>query len=161
MENHQIPGVPGDRPRTGQEGPGPSRRVLLVDDQPFFLNMARHILRPAGYEVQTAASGAEALDLARTTRFDLILLDVEMPGMDGFETLRRLKANAATTGIPVAMLTATLDPKLNQKAFQGGAEATILKSLSAARLLNMLQVILTTEKAAEPATGSDPRKSIL
>ncbi len=81
--------------------------------------------------------------------------------MDGFETCRRLKANPATAAIPVAMLTATLGPKLNKKAFQAGAEATILKSTTGARHLNMLQVVLTTARAAEPAAGPDRRMATL
>ncbi len=151
---------PGTRPTSGQAA-APDRRVLLVDDQPFFLAMGQNILRGGGYTVQTAAGGAEALETVRKNPPDLILLDVEMPGMDGFQTLRRLKGNPATQAIPVAMLTATLDPKLNQKAFQAGAEATILKSMSAQRLLNMVQVILTTARATEPAAGQDPLNAIL
>ena len=151
---------PGTRPTSGQAA-APVRRVLLVDDQPFFLAMGQNILRGGGYTVQTAVGGAEALEIVRKNPPDAILLDVEMPGMDGFQTLRRLKGNPATQAIPVAMLTATLDPKLNQKAFQAGAEATILKSVSAQRLLNMLQVILTTERATEPMAGPDPRNAIL
>lgn len=161
MESRHGPSPSGARPKPGQASASPARRVLLVDDQPFFLAMGQNIVRAGGYAVQTAASGAEALELARTAPPDLILLDVEMPGMDGFQTLGRLKANPATAAIPVAMLTATLDPKLNQKAFQAGAEATILKSMSGARLLNMLQVVLTTARAAEPLAGPDRRMAIL
>ena len=138
------------------EGKGrPARRVLLVDDQPFFLVMGQAILRGGGYEVQTAPSGREALRVARATRPDAILLDVEMPGLNGFETCRRLKADPVTAAIPVAMLTATLDPQLNEKAFQSGAEATILKGVSAARLLNMLQVVLTTARRPRAASRAD------
>ena len=144
MGTYQTPSPLGGSPRPGQAVSAPPRRVLLVDDQPFFLTMGRNILRGGGYEVHTAPSGPEALKLARATRPDAILLDVEMPGMDGFETCRRLKADPVTEAIPVAMLTATLDPRLNQKAFKAGAEATIMKSVSAARLLNLLQVVLKT-----------------
>ena len=122
-----------------------------MDDQPFFLIMGHNILRGGGYAVQTAPSGAEALKVARATLPDAILLDVEMPGMDGFETCRRLKTDPLTGAIPVAMLTATLDPQLTQKAFKVGAEATILKSVSAARLLNMLQVVLSTARGRRTA----------
>ena len=160
MESYGTSGVSGSRPKSGQEAVLPARRVLVVDDQPFFLTLSSHILRPAGYAVQTAASGAEALEAVRTSPPDLILLDVEMPGMDGFQTLGRLKANPATAAIPVAMLTATSDPKLTQKAFQAGAEATLLKSMNSARLLNMLQVVLTTARAAEPLAGPDRRMAV-
>ncbi len=158
---------PSSEPRgpVGGTGSGhaqlPAPRVLLVDDQPFFLAMARNILGPKGYQVRTVSSGAEALEAVRAAPPDAILLDVEMPGMDGFETCRRLKANPATTGIPVMFLTATLDPKLNQRAFKAGGEATVLKGLSAERLLNMLQIILTTPRAADQAAWGVRRHSIL
>lgn len=151
METSETPDVGGGSPRAGQEGGALPRRILLVDDQPFFLTLGQHILRGGGYEVLTAPSGPEALQVARSTPPDAILLDVEMPGMNGFDTCRRLKADPATATIPVAMLTATLDPQVNQKAFQVGAEATILEAVSAARLLNMVQVVLTTARGRRTA----------
>lgn len=126
----------------GQESKAPPRRLLLVDDQPFFLTLGQNILRGAGYEVETTSSGSEAMKVARATRPDAILLDVEMPGMDGFETCRRLKADSITRAIPVAMLTGSLDPEVTKKAYEAGAGATIPKSASAARLLNLLRVFL-------------------
>ncbi len=138
-----------DAPRSGR----PLKRVLLVDDQPYFLAMGRQMLQGGGYAVQTAASGAEALELARTVSPDLILLDVQMPEMDGFTTCQRLKANPATAAIPVVMITATQDPTLNRRAFQAGAEATISKSVGAERLLNVLQVTLAATRAGAPPPG--------
>lgn len=155
MEPNQASGAAEGRPRAAEGEGHPARRVLLVDDQPFFLVMGQAILRGGGYEVQTAPSGREALRVARATRLDAILLDVEMPGLNGFETCRRLKADPVTAAIPVAMLTATLDPQLNEKAFQAGAEATILKGVSAARLLNMLQVVLTTARRPRAASRAE------
>jgi CheY-like chemotaxis protein len=125
----------------------------LVDDQPYFLAAGRQMLQGGGFAVQTAASGAEALELARTASPDLVLLDVQMPGMDGFTTCQRLKANPATAAIPVVMITATEDPTLTRKAFKAGADATISKSVGAERLLNMLQVTLATARAAVPPSG--------
>lgn len=155
--------APSSEPRGSVGGTGsghaqlPAPRVLLVDDQPFFLTMGRNMLGPEGYEIRTASSGAEALEAVRAAPPDAILLDVEMPGMDGFETCRRLKANPATAGIPVVILTATLDPKLNERASKAGAEATVLKSVSAERLLNMLQIALTMERSTDPTPGGPDR----
>ena len=137
-----------------QQRSGVGRRLLLVDDQPFFLAMGQNIFRARGYEVQTACSGSEALAAVRAMPPDAIILDVEMPGMDGIETCRRLKANPATAKIPVVILTATLDTKLNEKAFKAGAEATVQKSVDADRLLNMVKIVLNADRAgpaAEPA----------
>lgn len=143
------------------EKPEGSAKILIVDDQPFFIAMASKILQAKGYTVLSALSAEEGIREARKSRPDLIILDVEMPVMDGIAACARLKRDPNLRNIPIVILTATLDPQLNQKAFQAGAEATILKSMSAQRLLNMVQVILTTARATEPAAGQDPLNAIL
>src|SRR3989304_1927082 len=107
----RAPGARGGAGPTGGESVGPSqqrsgggRRLLLVDDQPFFLAMGQNIFRARGYEVQTACSGSEALAAVRAARPDAIILDVEMPGMDGIETCRRRKAEPATGASTRAVL---------------------------------------------------------
>ena len=143
----------GIRPNAApSKPPATARRVLLVDDQAFFLNLGQNLLRPRGYAVQTASSGREALQTAKSARPEVILLDVEMPEMDGFETCRRLKADPATANIPVVMLTASRNPQLMQKAFEVEAAAAILKSMSTERLLNMLQVVFSTQQAHPAST---------
>ena len=140
-----------ESPGTESASPASARRILLVDDQPFFLALAQNILHTGGYAVQTAASGAEGMELARTTTPDAILLDVEMPGMDGFEACRRLKRDPLTVAIPVLMFTATRNPQVNQQAFEAGAVAVILKGTDAERLLNALQLTLTTARKQQIA----------
>jgi putative two-component system response regulator len=129
-----------------------------VDDQPYFLTLGQNLLRPRGYAVQTASSGREALQAAQAApRPEVILLDVAMPGMDGFETCRRLKADPATANIPVVILTASTDHQVMQKAFAAGAAAAILKSMSTERLLNMLQLVFSTQQqAAGPQAPAGP-----
>ncbi len=85
-----------------------SPRVLVVDDEPDTLVLIKLTLRRRGYEVQTAASGAEALELIERDLPDLILLDLMMPAMDGFEVLKRLRGNPRTAPLPVIIFTATL-----------------------------------------------------
>ena len=75
--------------------------ILIVDDIPANLNVLRQALEPEGYKIIAAPSGEVALQIARRTQPDLILLDVMMPGIDGFETCRRLKAEGAS---PVKVL---------------------------------------------------------
>ena len=134
---------------------GGSAKILIVDDQPFFISMARNILQSKGYTVISALNGEDGIMEARRSRPDLIILDVEMPGIDGITTCARLKRDTELKSIPVVILTATLDPLLNQKAFKAGAEATILKASSAERILNMVKVVLTTERTPE-AKGEVP-----
>jgi len=126
-----------------------SGKILIVDDQPFFIAMARSILQSKGYTVLTALSAEEGIQEARKSRPDLIILDVEMPVMDGIAACARIKKDPQLKGIPILILTATLDPQLNLRAFKAGAEATILKASSAERILNMVKVVLTTDRTAE------------
>jgi CheY-like chemotaxis protein len=86
-----------------------SKRILIADDEPRNRKLMETLLRAAGFEVCSADSGRGALDAVAATPPDLILLDLMMPGMDGFEVLRRLKADAATRDIPIVMVTALDD----------------------------------------------------
>ena len=133
-----------------------SAKILIVDDQPFFVAMARNILQAKGYTVLSALSGEEGIQAARKTRPDLIILDVEMPVLDGIATCARLKKDPHLKDIPIVILTAALDLKLNQRAFQAGAEATILKASSAERILNMVRVVLTTDRTPEAKGDAFP-----
>ncbi|MCC2667565.1 MAG: response regulator [Armatimonadetes bacterium] len=81
-------------------------RILVVDDEPNIRRLIEHHLLRHGYGVELCANGAEALECIGRRRPDLIVLDVMMPGMDGFEVLARLKEDPATVEIPVLMLTA-------------------------------------------------------
>jgi CheY-like chemotaxis protein len=80
--------------------------VLIVDDEAFNRDLLEQELADAGYRTLSAASGEQALDQAAAQRPDLVLLDIRMGGIDGYETCRRLKASAATHAIPVIFLTA-------------------------------------------------------
>ena len=131
-------------------GGQPSRRVLVVDDQPRFLAMVRDLLATEGFAVETASNGAAGLKLALTTQPDAIVLDVGMPGTDGFETCRWLKANPVTAGIPVVFFTASLDPKLQERAFEAGAEAVYQKAASPDRLRRMLRLLINAERPGAP-----------
>jgi putative two-component system response regulator len=100
----------------------PIDTVLVVDDTPANLSLLSNLLNKT-YRVQLATSGAKALELATRTPPDLIVLDVMMPEMDGFETCRRLKANEGTRHIPVLFLTALTQPEDEARGFEvGGAD---------------------------------------
>ncbi|MFB3816670.1 MAG: PleD family two-component system response regulator [Candidatus Methylomirabilales bacterium] len=123
--------------------------VLVIDDQPFFTTMLRNVLEQHGYRVLTAGNGPEGLALAGKQKPAAILLDIEMPGMDGFAVCQALKQDPALKAIPVMILTATDDTKLNEKAFKAGADITALKSVSGDRLVNMLKLALSGGKPSE------------
>ena len=89
-----------------------SRTVLLVDDEPDIRQIAGLAMRAGrGWRVLPAADGPEALELAARERPDAVVLDVRMPGMDGPEVLRRLRADEATADIPVVFMTAKAQPR--------------------------------------------------
>lgn len=81
-------------------------KVLVIDDHPLNAKLTRLLLTGEGHEVRTAADAEAAIDLLRTFRPQLILMDLQLPGMDGFELTRRLKSDPATRSIPVVALTA-------------------------------------------------------
>ena len=129
--------------------PSAQKTILIVDDQPFFITMQRNMLERQGYRVISASNGADGLAQARKYKPDIILLDVEMPGLDGMEVCQQIKEDAELKNTPVIILTSTQDTKLNERAFKAGAEITILKSVPGERLLNMLR--LSIEKVRPPA----------
>jgi DNA-binding NtrC family response regulator len=102
-------------------------RVLLVDDQPQNLDVLIGVLEPSGYDIRVSRSGEVALELVSRFAPDLILLDVMMPGMDGFETCRRLKAAEASRSVPVIFLTALADPGDIIKGFEAGGVDYVAK----------------------------------
>jgi len=129
--------------------PATQKTILIIDDQPFFITMQQNMLQRQGYRVVSASNGAEGLAQAKKHKPDIILLDVEMPGVDGIEVCRQVKGDPELKHIPVIILTATQDPKLNERSFKAGAEITILKSVPGERLLNMLR--LSIEKGRSSA----------
>ncbi len=82
------------------------KRILCVDDEPEMVELLRLILGRKGYEILGAYSGQEALDILARESVDLILLDLMMPEMDGWEVVRRLRANEATAALPIIVVTA-------------------------------------------------------
>lgn len=104
-----------------------SPTLLLVDDMPAGLEVLRSALATEGYTLLTASNGEEALTLAASHRPDLILLDVMMPGIDGFEVCRRLRADAALGEVPIVMVTALGDRASRLRGLEAGADDFLSK----------------------------------
>lgn len=134
----------GGRVTSGQEGKAPGRRILLVDDKPFSLVLRQSLLRSGESEVLLAASGAEGLRVARTTQPDAIILDAELPDLDGFDVCRRLRVDPLTEALPVILLTDSSRPQVDQSTLEAGAVASLPMSIDTPRLLNMIRMVLTT-----------------
>jgi CheY-like chemotaxis protein len=112
------------------------RQVLIVDDYPGARYLRSRILSEAGYEVLEAGNGAEALAIARSARPSLILLDVNLPDISGFEVCTRLKEDPATASIPVIQITgAWLSEKDRQEGLASGADAYLVEPVDDLTLL--------------------------
>jgi CheY-like chemotaxis protein len=111
------------------------RTILVVDDHQLNLSLARTLLTDEGYTVLTAADGETALETFASTPPDLALLDVSLPGIDGLEVLRRIRADAATAAIPVIVLTAGALPEEEERAWTAGCDAFHTKPPDVDRLL--------------------------
>ena len=117
--------------------------ILIVDDTPANLSVLAECLSTAGYSLMVAEDGEEAISQTRLSRPSLILLDVMMPGIDGFETCRRFKASADTRDIPVIFMTALADTTEKVRAFNAGAVDYITKPIQHAEALARISTHLT------------------
>lgn len=115
--------------------PGLTGRILVVDDQPANLRVVSTLLSRQGHEVLGAATGAEALRLALEHTPDLLLLDMLMPGMDGFAVLAELRRHPPLQGVPVVFLTAAHDRDVVLRAFDAGAVDYVTKPFTPEELL--------------------------
>lgn len=118
------------------------QKILIVDDEAFILRVAELSLKKGGYQLIFARNGVEAVQLATSELPALIVMDVQMPEMDGLTALRHLKQNPATAGIPVIMLTARGHVLTRQDAEGSGAALFLTKPCSPMQMLKEVQRIL-------------------
>lgn len=125
-----------------------SKRILIVDDEPNVRLVFRTALESEGHDLAEAANGRDALDWLRTSKADLILLDLQMPGMDGFQVMEGLKTNGADGYLPVLVITAQPGHKL--RALRAGAKDFVSKPFDLVelrtRIHNLLEVRLLYRK---------------
>lgn len=121
------------------------KRILVVDDEMYIVNILDFTLAAEGLEVISAANGEEALRKTMEQTFDLIILDVMMPKIDGFEVCRALKAKEETKNIPVILLTAKDRDADKEKGKEAGAELYMTKPFSPTRLLDEVRGLLGIE----------------
>ncbi len=130
-----------------------NQRILLIDDDATLRFVLERSLRRAGYVVLHAADGRAGVQAALAHCPDLIVLDVMMPGIDGFEVCRRLKAAPATTGIPVVFLSGSLNQTLRTQAFRLGAVEALRKPDEIDLLVPVIEAVFRRERQAVPDAG--------
>ena len=120
--------------------------VLIVDDDPFGIIQLQTLLKDSGYELVTASDGASALETVRRQPPDIILLDIVMPKMDGYETCRRLKENGNSENIPIIFLSGLHSTEEKINAFEAGGVDYITKPFSEKEVLIRLRTHLTLHR---------------
>lgn len=129
-------------------------RVLVVDDEPEIVALVAYHLAKAGYRVSTAASGQDALDMARRERPALVVLDLMLPGMSGFEVLESLRSDDTTRDVAVLMLTARREEVDRIRGLSLGADDYLTKPFSPQELVLRVAAILRRAAQPQPA-GAD------
>jgi CheY-like chemotaxis protein len=128
------------RSRKGSEG---RKKILVVDDDKFISKFITSVLSSEGYELDTAYDGSEALEKVEASKPDLILLDIMMPVMDGWETAEKLKLNPETKSIPVIIVTAKSQEKDVQKGEELGVACYMIKPFNPLDLTKTIREILS------------------
>ena len=129
-------------------------RVLVVDDDDAVRSLVEDVLLLEGYDVETAADGLAALAAVEAQRPDAVVLDVMMPGLDGHEVLRRLRAAEGGLDLPVVMLTAAADDEQAWQAWTGGVDWFLPKPFHADDLLRWLEQLFAGARVDLQPAGS-------
>ena len=116
-----------------------AKKILVVDDDELVLIALEELLTPCGYEVTTASNGRDALEKLTKGTFDLLILDIIMPGMNGFELCKKIRGTEQFRTVPIIMLTAKSSPEDKQKGIDAGANLFLPKPIAPQRLLDLIK----------------------
>lgn len=133
-------------------------KILIVDDTPANLKVLRQALEPEGYSILIATSGEAAIKIAKNAQPDLILLDVQMPGIDGFETCRRLKEDESTENIAIIFVTARAETESLVQGFRAGSVDYIVKPFQNEEVLARVHTHLKIEHLSREIQSAADRK---
>jgi diguanylate cyclase (GGDEF)-like protein len=152
----QASGLPGNVLRRRRNEGVAKTRILMAEDEPHLREVLRYQLEHDGYEVIEAVDGQQALERANECLPDLVLLDVMMPHLDGYEVCRRLRSSFVTRHIPIIMLTAKTTANDKEVGLEGGANDYVTKPWQSRELLLRIRNVLhwsRQERSASPLTG--------
>jgi DNA-binding response OmpR family regulator len=131
-----------------------AKRVLIVDDNQDALHILSAVLNRGGYLVSIAKNGMEAIEKVREENPALILLDIMMPKMDGFEVCKEIKSRSETSRIPILMITARKDPESRKRGLEVGASEYLVKPIHPAEVLRKVQEYLGNDSSSPPSPKS-------
>ena len=134
-------------------------KILIVDDEPDMRTVLFHTLRSAGYQVVEAKGGDEALRKLKRTRFDLVLLDIMMPQMSGYQVLERIREMPSRAETPVVVVTAKHDPEGLQREVAAGATDHIAKPFHPAELEDVVRRALKGSKKSVDARRGELQRN--
>lgn len=126
-----------------------SKKILIIDDEPQLVKAIEVRLKANGYEVITAYDGQAGVEKAKGAKPDLILLDIIMPRMDGYEVSKKLKSDADTKDIPIVIFTASQQKDLEKKCREMGVAEFIMKPFETQDLLDKVNKFFKEEKTKE------------
>jgi DNA-binding response OmpR family regulator len=128
------------------------KRILIVEDEESLLKLETILLQVKGYEVTGAVNGEEALEMLSHGNFDLVLLDIMLPDIDGFEICDRMRKNQRTADIPVVMLTAKKNQADQERGAACGANAYMTKPFKSAKIIEIIEGLILNKKGTASGT---------
>ena len=131
-------------------------KILVVDDEPTIVRLMEFILARQGHEMQVAVNGEEALEKIRAHAPDLVLLDIMMPRIDGYEVARAIRADPATAGLPIIMLSAKAQEEDIRKGVEIGVDEYITKPFSPEHLVHVVAGYLS--RLPKPASRDETKE---
>jgi two-component system alkaline phosphatase synthesis response regulator PhoP len=130
------------------------KKILVIEDDPSTLRLTKYILEQEGYQVLTAPNGLEGLRKAKNEELDLIILDIVLPGVDGFEICHRLRAEPQTAQLPILMVSAKAREIDKATGLKMGADDYIIKPADPSEIVSRVESLLA-KKTAKPPNGLD------
>jgi len=118
------------------------KSILIVDDSKIVLDISEFVVTSAGYRALTAVSGNEALEILGRQKIDLMMIDINMPGMDGYTLISTIRSDSQFKKVPIIIITTEAEAKDKQKGFDAGADAYIVKPIVPEELLAHVQLLI-------------------
>jgi two-component system, cell cycle response regulator DivK len=130
--------------------------ILIIEDNPLNMKLLRDVVSAQGFRVVESGTAEEGLEVARTQRPDLILMDIQLPGMDGISALKQLKADLTTREIPVIAVTASAMPLERREILAAGFDGYQTKPLSVKELTVEIRSVLEAHARRDESSGTPP-----